>query len=431
MTIEPTSTATPGEPAGPNGSFQGGEPLHVLTVHGELGFGGDETRSLSFARNVNSELVRNTVVTVNHPRTRPHPELRDHYAAAGLDVLNLGDDDTGTLSVLRDRQGSGWRKAAALAKVLPKIGRLVRRLRALILDLEVDVIDAHGEIPSLLAVMAGHLTGRPVAVTAYHLESRAHSKVMWLLGQFSWGWADTLISDSNFAVDLMRRSTLRQPRRLLVVRNGVFRPDTAGTTRADARRRLGLPEDLALTVIGQVSRLHPLKGHRYVVEAMPAVLVRHPDTWFAFVGYAQDLTYPEELWKRARELGVDHRLIITSHPGNIGEVWPAIDVQVHASLLESLPIAIAEGMSLAKPAVVTAVAGTEEEVTDNETGLVVPPEDSCRLAAALSRLLEDRQWAAGLGAAAAERYEQMFQPAVMARTLEDIFWNMARHAGRR
>lgn len=431
LTVEPTSAATPGAPAGSNGSFRGGKPLHVLTVRGDLRFGGDETRGLSFARKVNPELVRNTVVTVNHPRTRPQPELRAHYAAAGLDVLSLGEDESGTLSLLRNGQASPWQKAAALAKLLPKARRLVRRLRALILDLEVDVIDAHGEIACLAAVAAGRLTGRPVAVTAYHLESRADSKVMWLLGQFSWGWADTLISDSYFAVDLMRRFSLRQPRRLLVVRNGVVRPDTAGTTRAEARRRLGLPEDLAVTVIGQVSRLDPMKGHRYVVEAMPAVLARHPATWFAFVGYSQDQTYPDQLWNQARELGVDHRLIITSHPGDIGEVWPAIDVQVHASLLESLPIAIAEGMSLAKPAVVTAVAGTEEEVTDKETGLVVPPGDPDRLAAALSCLLDNPEWAAGLGAAAAERYEQMFQPAVMARTLEDIFWEMACHAGRR
>jgi len=164
---------------------------------------------------------------------------------------------------------------------------------------------------------------------------------------------------------------------------------------------------------------------------MPAVLADHRDTWFAFVGYAQDPTYRDQLWNQARELGVDHRLTITSHPGNIGQVFPAIDVQVHASLLESLPIAIAEGMSLAKPAVVTAVAGTEEEVTDKETGLVVPPRDAARLAAALTCLLDNPEWAAELGAAAAERYELMLQPGVMARTLEHIFWEMARHAGRR
>jgi glycosyltransferase involved in cell wall biosynthesis len=431
LTIDPTSAATPGLPAGSTGLSPGGRPLHVLTVRGDLRFGGDETRTLSFAREVNPERVRNTIVTVNHPDTRPEPELGAHYAAAGIDVLDLGEGDNGTLSLLGKGRASSRQKAAALDKSLRKYRRLVRRLCALIRDLEVDVIDAHGEIPSLAAVTAGHLTGRPVAVTSYHLESRADSKLMWLLGQFTWGWADTLISDSYFAVDLMRRFSLRQPRRLLVVRNGVFRPDTAGTTRADARRRLGLPEDPAVTVIGQVSRLDPFKGHRYVIEAMPAVLAEHPATWFAFVGYAQDPTYRDQLWNQARELGVDHRLTITSHPGNIGQVFPAIDVQVHASLLESLPIAIAEGMSLAKPAVVTDVAGTREEVTDRETGLVVPPGDPDRLAAALSSLLDDPEWAAGLGAAAAERYEHMFQPAVVARTLEHIFWDMACHAGRR
>jgi len=73
VTVEPTSAATPGAHAGSNGSFRGGKPLHVLTVIGDLRFAGSGTRSLSFARKVNPELVRHSRVTVDHPYTRPQP----------------------------------------------------------------------------------------------------------------------------------------------------------------------------------------------------------------------------------------------------------------------------------------------------------------------------------------------------------------------
>src|SRR5690242_16535836 len=125
LTSDPTSAATRGAPAASNGSFRGGKPLHVLTVRGDMRFGGDETRGLSFAQKVNPDLVRNTVVTVNHPNARPEPEMRAHYAAAGLEVLSLGDDDSGALSLLRDGQAGNWQKAAALAKSLGKARRLV------------------------------------------------------------------------------------------------------------------------------------------------------------------------------------------------------------------------------------------------------------------------------------------------------------------
>jgi len=119
-----------------------------------------------------------------------------------------------------------------------------------------------------------------------------------------------------------------------------------------------------------------------------------------------------------------------SYPGPIGDVWQALDIHVHASLMDSLPNAIIEGMSLALPAVVTSVGGIPEMVEHEETGLVVPPDDPASLANALLQLLRHPYQAAALGQAAYRRYRDRYGTEAMTRTLEQLFATLAAAAPR-
>ncbi|HEX4381622.1 MAG TPA: glycosyltransferase, partial [Myxococcales bacterium] len=105
---------------------------------------------------------------------------------------------------------------------------------------------------------------------------------------------------------------------------------------------------------------------------------------------------------------------------------------VHTSSIDSLPNALIEGMSLGKPAVVSAVGAMPEHVEDGRSGMLVPPDDPAAAAAALLRLLEDRAFAARLGAAAQQRYLQRFTPEITARAIEGHFESMIEaHKSRR
>ena len=67
---------------------------------------------------------------------------------------------------------------------------------------------------------------------------------------------------------------------------------------------------------------------------------------------------------------------MTPWPGDIAEVWQAVDIHAHPSLLDSSPIAIHESMALGLPAVVSSAGGIPELVEHDVTGLVVPTDDS-------------------------------------------------------
>src|SRR5205814_3717779 len=88
---------------------------------------------------------------------------------------------------------------------------------------------------------------------------------------------------------------------------------------------------------------------------------------------------------------------------------------------DSLPNAIIESMSLGKPAVVTAVGGVPDAVSNGETGLVVPPGDAQALAGALIQVLQNPSLANRLGRAAMSRHHERYRPELMARKLESCF----------
>src|SRR5690606_21212677 len=90
--------------------------------------------------------------------------------------------------------------------------------------------------------------------------------------------------------------------------------------------------------------------------------------------------------------GVIHLLGVRS---DVQELLPAFDVFALASNEEGLGLALIEAMAAGVPCVATAVGGIVEVVRDGVSGLLVPPADPTRLAAAIVQLLDDDQLRTG------------------------------------
>jgi trehalose synthase len=84
------------------------------------------------------------------------------------------------------------------------------------------------------------------------------------------------------------------------------------------------------------------------------------------------------------------------------------DVVVQKSLAEGFGLTAAEAMWKARPVVASRVGGLQDQVIDGVTGLLVDPEDLAGFGRALCRLLNDRDLAERLGAAAKERVREHF-----------------------
>jgi L-malate glycosyltransferase len=389
--------------------------LRVASLIADLGFGGSENRLLSFAKTIDQTRFEHVVITLYHReegREQGVGSLRQAYTDAGIDLIDLGEKPRRRM-LPSARPTDLFRAGSTLRQLVQKLCRVIR-------ERGIDLIDAQHSTATVFGVLAGSLTRCRTTVTEYYPYYFDRPGMRWL-GQAVFARADAFICDSKAHSDLINRWLGRPHPRSMVIPNGIPRP-VATRSNQEMRRHLDIPVSREVKVVGQVSRLIHYKGQRVLLRAAREVLAQEPDTYFVVTGYAgEDPPYLETLKQDVRELGIADRVRIVSWPGSIGDIWELIDLHVHASLQDSLPIAITEGMSLGKPAVVTSVGGVEEMVTHGQTGVVVPANDPIALARGILDLLRDPVTADRMGKAARQRYQERYRPELMARALEALF----------
>jgi len=209
-------------------------------------------------------------------------------------------------------------------------------------------------------------------------------------------------------------------RKLAVVHNGinvspVVRP-------ADPALRAELVRGRPDYIVFTPARLHEQKGHTFLLAAAVEV----PDATFVLAG---DGPLRAQLEAQARELGVAQRCLFLGHRSDVPALLAAADLFVLPSLYEGLPVSVLEAMAARRPIVATAIGGTDEAVTHDSGGLLVPPRDAAALASAIRRVREDPALAGRLAAAARERVEREFSSEVMARSVMRIYGEVMGEVG--
>lgn len=127
--------------------------------------------------------------------------------------------------------------------------------------------------------------------------------------------------------------------------------------REQARCDLGVPVD-APRVIGTVGRMRPVKGHKYLIDAMrrmdnpPHVVV---------IGDGELL---ESMREEAEQHGLADRLIFAGGRKNAYRYVSAFDAFIMPSLREGLPIAMLEAIAAGVPGYGTPVGGIPEILRD-------------------------------------------------------------------
>ena len=209
-----------------------------------------------------------------------------------------------------------------------------------------------------------------------------------------------------------------------------FDPSTVDATAF--RRDLGIAPDVPL--VGLVAHFYPrmrgpqappvtrgvdLKGHDHFLAAARIVAKRFPDARFVLVGGGSNALgeeYRQSLMDACRADGFNSRVFFPGHRDDIAEVLASFDVAVQCPLTETLGGTI-EALLMERPTVGTRVGGIPESVRHEETGLLVPPADPAALAAAIERLLANREEGRRFGTAGRKLMLERF---TLARTGADL-----------
>jgi glycosyltransferase involved in cell wall biosynthesis len=177
------------------------------------------------------------------------------------------------------------------------------------------------------------------------------------------------------------------------------------------------------SVILTFGLLSPDKGIEHVIDAMPAILARHPNTVYVVLGATHPHVkqqhgeaYREMLQARARELGVQNQVIFhnrfVSHE-ELVELLGAADLYVTPYLKEeqSTSGTLAYAVGCGK-AVISTPYRYARELLGDDRGVLVPWRDSTAIGRAVIELLDDPAKRAALQKRAAAFGRSMGWPLV-------------------
>jgi len=152
----------------------------------------------------------------------------------------------------------------------------------------------------------------------------------------------------------------------------------------------------------------PLKGLSVLLEALPKIRVEREDAHVVCVGKARE---GGAAARQVSELGLTDVVTFRSNleQSDLVDLLRSAEVAVVPSLYEGFSLPAVEEMSCGLPLVAT-TAGALPEVTgpDGEAALTVPPGNADAMAVAISRLLDDPELRARLGAGGRRRVEERF-----------------------
>jgi glycosyltransferase involved in cell wall biosynthesis len=221
--------------------------------------------------------------------------------------------------------------------------------------------------------------------------------------------AQAVVTNSKATAEAYKRAGGKN-RRLRVIPNG-FKPFHAGRedeTLTTGSRRKSPPKIPA--IVGLFGRIARWKGQHIFLKALAEI----PEVRGLIVGEAlftaEDHRYGQELRQLAAELKITDRIQFAGFCPDVLPLLLSVDVVAHCSISpEPFGRVIVEAMLAGRPVIATRAGGPTEIVTDNQTGLLVEPGDPHALAAAIQRLLEDRQLAARIGRAGKREAEERFR----------------------
>ncbi|HLY24670.1 MAG TPA: glycosyltransferase family 4 protein [bacterium] len=351
--------------------------LHVIT---RMILGGAQENTLMTA--VRLDRSRYDVTLASGPTYGPEGSLEGRIPD-DLPLVRIPD-------LVRDPHPlKDLRALAALARVV-RLGRY-------------HIVHTHTTKAGLLGRIAARWAGTPVVVHTPHghafhsfLNAPGSAALVWVERAVA-RWTDRIIC----LTEAERRDHLNlrigPPGRFEVIHSGVDLGRFGKVTATQAALRMSFGVPATGSIIACVARLAPVKGVRYLIEAMPRVRDAVPAATAVIVGDGPERA---KLQARASALGLNGAVKWLGLRTDVPEIMSLADVVVLPSLNEGMGRVVVEAFAAGRPVVGSRVSGIQDLVADGETGYLVPSGDPRAIAEAVVCCLRDPERARAMGISA-------------------------------
>ena len=403
--------------AAPPRRFTGAD--RVVLFSGQLGTGGAERQITRIACALRKRLDEGS-------RTSPAPEVwvkhtnaatgGDFYvpmlAAAGVPTRVMTEE---TETSPADLESLSDEAKALIELLAPDIRRHTCQLVRLFKEHRTDVAYLWQDGGIVQSAIAAVLAGVPRIVTSFrglppNLRPNFYRDEMPVLYA-----ALAKLPHVTFTANSQKAATAYEewlslpPGKVIVIPNAI--PDLTAegddTDREYWSEVIARSETCTKTVIG-VFRMDANKRPLQWIEAAARALKSKPDTRFVILGTGVLNSACERL---IHDLSLTDRVFLAGVRSNVGFYMHRADLLMHLAEMEGLPNVLIESQIAGTPVLATPAGGTDEVVTNGETGILLStatelPE--AELDARLLELLSDDGKLARLGAAARSQSRERF-----------------------
>ena len=207
-----------------------------------------------------------------------------------------------------------------------------------------------------------------------------------------------------------------KPSRVQTIYNGLDLADWSSTFLAAKHEG-----EVLVTTVGNIRRV---KGHDVFIRAAASVAAQFRKVTFSIAGDVLEPDYFAELQVLVRDLNLPDRFRFAGGVKDLREHLATADVFVLPSRSEGFSNAIVEAMAASLPVVATNVGGNAEAVQDGVSGVIVPPEDSGALAAAIVHLLSNPAKARQMGAEGKRLVAEKFTTEAMMTQIINVYGSL-------
>jgi glycosyltransferase involved in cell wall biosynthesis len=331
----------------------------VMQIIPELGPGGAEQGCIDIA----AELARagSTAIIVSHGGARVH-----ELARINATHINLPVHSKNPFII--------WKN--------------IKRLRNLIQKYKVDIVHVRSRAPAWSTLAACKKTNARYMSTC-HAPYNISGKVKRFYNS-AITKGERVIAISNHVANYLLTNYAIDRRNIRLIHRGIsldrFHPNIvtpAQLIKISSEWRL--PDGASVVMLP--GRLTRWKGHHVLIDAMAKL--NKPDVFCVLIGSDQGRTeYREELEAAIQDKNLGGQIRIIDHCNDMPAAYMLSTVVVSASTdpegFGRIPI---EAQAMGRPIVATDHGGAQETVIKNETGWLVPPNDSSSMARAIDEAL--------------------------------------------
>lgn len=278
-----------------------------------------------------------------------------------------------------------------------------------------DIIHSHLDIPNVLGLIAKYFL-KTKLVLHFHglgiiplskLPGRSLNHLFWNLIAKTYSFCDKAISICSFQVPFITQIGINE-NDIVMIPNGITLSDNS---------EVGIRPDKKYCFVN-VARFFPQKDHDLLIMAFQKANLVNPNIRLLLVG---DGPLREECQRKVNSLGLSDKIDFLGVRRDIPEILSSSSCFVLSSKWELHPITILEAMRAALPVIATKVGGIPDTITENETGLLIDPNDVDGLASAMINLSTNPELSCQMGCKGLEKLNSMFSNKLVSQKIEKIY----------